>query len=715
MLGIIAETKSEPESLRDRHDCRPARPSPRPHALIHIYSPKSSFAPRPTTSRPILRESPPPRLTPTRSRLLSRGHRPADPRSRPAMASRSLALLLLLFICVLSVQTSPSTALVAAAAENSDDAEAADPAMGLENDDMPMDEDEDDVDDDEDDDEDPEQPASDPDAPAALDPKGEEGVSSYKSPYSAGALFFDDFQTGLHKWTRTADPEYQGEFKLGQGSTPTYKGDRGLIIPVKARRYALSSKVSGFEDMDAKDLVLQYEVKLDQGMTCGGAYLKLPTAADFDPTKFDGSATYSVMFGPDKCGATDKVHFIFQSKNSVTGKLTEHHLKDPPSVANTYDKKTHLYTLIVKSGGEFELLIDDELKKDGNLSDSFDPPLQPPEKISDPEDKKPDDWVDTAKIPDPEATKPDDWDEDAPKEIEDEDAVKPEGWLDDEPTSIPDPEAEKPAGWDDSEDGEWEAPVVPNPKCEEVGCGEWTRPKKANPAYKGKWKAPMVDNPKYIGVWKPREMSNPEYYDVSNPTLLPVHGIGFEIWTMDQGVLFDNVWLGSDIAAAKKFRQATFVEKQKTELAREEEANKKAEAEAKKSDKGARTGKLGPIMDKIEDAIEKLETVLKPVEDWLVDNGAEPYLDKLIDWNIQKPMILVVAFPVMLVLMFLIILGGGKKKPPTPEETAVAAAAEKKKTDEPSPDDAVENVDDSSAADAEPENKTVRKRRATTE
>lgn len=630
------------------------------------------------------------------------------------MASRSLALLaLLLFICLLSVQTGPSTALIAAADDADADANA-DPAMGLEDDDMPMDEDEDedDVDDDDDDDA---QPEKEEDSPTLLDPKGEEGASGYKSPYSSGALFFDDFQTGLDKWTHTSDPEYKGEFKLGQGSSPTYKGDRALIIPVKARRYALSAKVPGFEDMHGKDLVLQYEVKLDQGMTCGGAYLKMPTASDFDPSKFDGSTTYSVMFGPDKCGATDKVHFIFQSKNPATGKFTEHHLKQPPSVANTYDKKTHVYTLIVKSDGKFELLVDNELKKDGNLSDSFEPPVQPPKEIDDSEDKKPDDWVDAAKIPDPEATKPDDWDEDAPKEIEDEDAVKPEGWLDDAPTSIPDPDAEKPAEWDDSEDGEWEAPTIPNPKCEEVGCGEWTRPKKANPAYKGKWKAPMIDNPKYIGVWKPRKIPNAEYYEISNPTLLPVNGIGFEIWTMDQGVLFDNVWLGSDIAAAKKFREATFAEKQKIELAREEELNKKAEAEAKKSGKDTRTGKLGPVMDKIEDGIEKLETVLKPVEEWIVDMGGEPYLDKLLDLGVQKPMIVVVAFPILLVLMFLIILGGGKKKPPTPEEIDSAAAAEKKKTDEPTPDDAVENVDDSSAVDAEPENKTVRKRRATTD
>lgn len=47
-------------------------------------------------------------------------------------------------------------------------------------------------------------------------------------------------------------------------------------------------------------------------------------------------------------------------------------------------------------------------------------------------------------------------------------------------------------------DGEWEAPQIPNPKCEAApGCGLWVRPMKNNPNYKGKWKAPLIDNPNY--------------------------------------------------------------------------------------------------------------------------------------------------------------------------------------------------------------------------
>ena len=56
----------------------------------------------------------------------------------------------------------------------------------------------------------------------------------------------------------------------------------------------------------------------------------------------------------------------------------------------------------------------------------------------------------------------------------------------------------KPDDWDDEEDGEWEPPLVSNPKCATApGCGEWQRPTKANPDYKGKWTPPLIDNPKY--------------------------------------------------------------------------------------------------------------------------------------------------------------------------------------------------------------------------
>lgn len=52
------------------------------------------------------------------------------------------------------------------------------------------------------------------------------------------------------------------------------------------------------------------------------------------------------MFGPDKCGSTNKVHFIFRHQNPKTGEWEEKHLVQPPAPKIT--KTTALYTLIVK-------------------------------------------------------------------------------------------------------------------------------------------------------------------------------------------------------------------------------------------------------------------------------------------------------------------------------------------------------------------------------
>ena len=43
-----------------------------------------------------------------------------------------------------------------------------------------------------------------------------------------------------------------------------------------------------------------------------------------------GAAPYTIMFGPDRCGATNKVHLIFRYKSPKTGEIEEKHLRSPP-------------------------------------------------------------------------------------------------------------------------------------------------------------------------------------------------------------------------------------------------------------------------------------------------------------------------------------------------------------------------------------------------
>merc|ERR1712003_464452 len=176
---------------------------------------------------------------------------------------------------------------------------------------------------------------------------------------------------------------------------------------------------------------------------------------------------------------------------------------------------------------------DNESAQKGALTDDWD--FLPPKKIKDPEVSKPDDWVDTAKIDDPEDTKPEDWEK---------------------PEHIADPDATKPEDWDDEMDGEREPP--------------------------------MIDNPDYKGPWVHPEIDNPEYDEEEAKTLGKYEEnckLGFDLWQVKSGTIFDNVMITDDPEAAKKAGEdlwaVTKDAEKKMKDEQDEEERKKAEAEAK--------------------------------------------------------------------------------------------------------------------------------------
>lgn len=384
-------------------------------------------------------------------------------------------------------------------------------------------------------------------------------------------VFSEKFDDGSweDRWIISEHPDVLGKWRVDEGSEPyNFQGDRGLIVDSEARKHAISAPFKKPLDNTNKDLIVQYELRLQKDLDCGGAYIKLLTEATLPPklTNFNNDVPYTIMFGPDKCGSTNKVHFIVRHKNPITKKYEEKHLKNPPSIK--IDTLTHLYKLHIMNDNTFAISIDDKVEREGNMLEDFDPPFNPPKEIDDPEDKKPKDWVDEAKIPDSTAVKPDDWDESAPASIVDKDDTKPDDWLDDEPSTIPDPETSKPDDWDDDLDGDWEAPRIPNPKCKESGCGEWKPRVIPNPAYKGKWTLPLIDNPAYKGEWHPRKIANPNYFVDEHPHNLERMGaIGIEIWTMKDGILYDNILITHDEAEAESFTRDTWTKKQANEQA----------------------------------------------------------------------------------------------------------------------------------------------------
>ncbi|THG96951.1 hypothetical protein EW026_g4980 [Hermanssonia centrifuga] len=353
---------------------------------------------------------------------------------------------------------------------------------------------------------------------------------------------------------------YVGKWEVEDPIDSVIEGDKGLVAKTKAAHHAISAPFEHALDFSDKPLVVQYEVKYQKGGNCGGGYLKLlEDGFQTAGKEFSDKTPWTIMFGPDLTCPGTKVHFIFRHQNPKTGEFEEKHLKLPPKPS--IEKLTNLYTLIVHPNNTYDVLFNGESHNLGNLLEDFAPAVNPPKEIDDPEDTKPEDWVDTKRIADPDAKKPDDWDEEAPYEIVDTDAVKPEGWLEDELEFVPDPDAEKPEEWDDEEDGDWIAPTVRNPKCDDAaGCGEWKQPYKPNPLYKGKWYAPMIDNPAYIGEWAPRKIDNPDYFEDLTPvkTLKPIGGVGIELWTMTEDILFDNIYIGHSVEDAKALAAESF-------------------------------------------------------------------------------------------------------------------------------------------------------------
>lgn len=443
--------------------------------------------------------------------------------------------------------------------------------------------------------------------------------------------------------------KYDGQWELAESEVNSLQGDLSLVLQSKAKHHAISSKLQRVFDFSGKPLILQYEVKFQNGIECGGAYVKLLTKENLNLSQFHDKTPYTIMFGPDKCGLDYKLHFIFRHKNPKTGEITEKHAKKPTGTIETYftDKNTHLYQLVLNPDNTFKISVDGYVVNEGNLLEDVTPPVNPPKEIEDDKDEKPKDWDDREKIADPLATKPDDWDESEPEKIVDPDAVKPEGWLDDEPDDVPDPDAVKPTDWDDDMDGEWEAPLISNPKCKSApGCGEWKPGMIDNPKYKGKWRAPMIDNPNYQGVWKARLIPNPNFFEDLNPyKMMPIGAVGFELWSMTEGILFDNILITDNMATATKWTEDTF---------------------------------------NLKLAQEKSSSSAKSVVQAVLDvTNERPWL-----WAV---FIVVVLLPVVLIIAYCCVGGGSKDD-----------AGARKKTDAASPDDK-EAVEDSKKSDEEEE------------
>ncbi|KAG2336567.1 Calreticulin-domain-containing protein [Suillus weaverae] len=71
----------------------------------------------------------------------------------------------------------------------------------------------------------------------------------------------------------------------------------------------------------------------------------------------------------------------------------------------------------------------------------------------------------------------------------------------------------------------------------------------------------MVDNPASIGEWGPHKIPNPNFFDDLEPAvkhLNNIGGVGIELWTMTEDILFNNIYVGHSIDNAKALATETY-------------------------------------------------------------------------------------------------------------------------------------------------------------
>nr|XP_040039922.1 calreticulin-like [Gasterosteus aculeatus aculeatus] len=338
-------------------------------------------------------------------------------------------------------------------------------------------------------------------------------IASISATVDATVYFKEQFLDGdgwTSRWTESKHKTDYGQWKLTAGKFyGDAEADKGLQTSQDARFYALSARFEPFSN-EGKPLVIQFTIKHEQKIDCGGGYVKI-FPSDQDQSTMHGDSQYYIMFGPDICGySTKKVHVIFNYKGQ------NHLIKKDIKCKD--DEMTHLYTLILNPDQTYEVKINNEKVESGTLEEDWD--MRPPKKIKDPEAKKPSDWDDRAMIDDPSDTKPEEWDK---------------------PETILDPDAKKPDDWDVDMDGEWEPPMITNPE------------------YKGEWKPKQIANSNYKGAWVHPEIDNPEYTEDATIYKFDNIGVlGLDLWQVKSGTIFDNFLITDDVKEAEEFGKETW-------------------------------------------------------------------------------------------------------------------------------------------------------------
>lgn len=326
-------------------------------------------------------------------------------------------------------------------------------------------------------------------------------VAFYSTGIAAKIYFKEEFTDDdwQKRWTASQHPRKDwGKFVLTPG---LYYGDpeisKGIQTSEDGKFYALTTKFEPFSNKD-KVLVIQYSVKYEQDIKCGGAYVKLFDCS-FNPKTFHSYKPYLIQFGPDICGFK-KIHVIFNYEERKLAMKRELSCKD--------DRLTHLYTLVIKPDNSYLIKIDNKIERTGMLLEDWD--FVPRRMINDTKVTKP---LGNPKSTDLKDAKSHDWNQ---------------------------TDVEFYFNGEEQKNDDLKRPMIKNSVNEE-------------------WKSKSTDSSNYKGQRLDHLSENHEHLSHSDLYRYDeICGIGFDIWQVESGTLFDNILITDDELEAEKHGNDTW-------------------------------------------------------------------------------------------------------------------------------------------------------------
>ncbi|XP_058513571.1 calreticulin-3 [Ochotona princeps] len=318
----------------------------------------------------------------------------------------------------------------------------------------------------------------------------------------ATVYFQEEFLDGerwRNRWVQSTNNSQFGHFRLSSGKFYGHKEkDKGLQTAQNGRFYAISARFKPFSNK-GKTLVLQYTVKHEQKMDCGGGYVKL-FPADVDQRNLSGTSQYYIMFGPDICGFDiKKVHVILHFKN-------QYHA-NKKSIRCKVDGFTHLYALVLRPDLSYEVKIDGQSIESGSIEHDWNvTSLKKMARSS----AGPEAWAQSAE------DKSQDWEK-----------------------HFLDAGASEPRDWNSDLDADFQAPML------------------QKPPYQDGLKPEGIDK----HVWLHRKMKSTNSlteYDLAE--FENIGAVGLDLWQVRAGTIFDNFLITDDEEYAENFGKATWGE-----------------------------------------------------------------------------------------------------------------------------------------------------------